>query len=287
MGGTVAACLAHIGESVTLVVRPETLAAHPEHIQLKSTFGNWSANVTWASSVPTTDVLWLTVKATQLESAMGAIPDDESVGAIVPLLNGVDHVERLRSKFGAERVIPATIAGEMERVSVGHFVHPSPFLVLNLSGRGRGLLEPVVERLRGIGLTCRFSDDETTLMWNKMAFLAPFALTTSAFDKTIGEVMSDPQGWRQLEACVRETCAAGVAEGAQLDAEAVLAIIKKAPPEMRSSMQKDVEKGRPPELDAIGGAIVRASARHGLKTLATEELMSAIERRLQALRRVS
>ena len=59
----------------------------------------------------------------------------------MPLLNGLDHLQVLRKKFGAERVIPATIAGEFERVSVGHFVHRTPFAVLNLSSRGRGLLE--------------------------------------------------------------------------------------------------------------------------------------------------
>jgi 2-dehydropantoate 2-reductase len=52
---------------------------------------------------------------------------------------------------------------------------------------------------------------------------------------------------------------------------------------MRSSMQKDVEHGRPPELDAIGGAIVRAARRHGLSAPITEGLMAQIERRIDAI----
>jgi 2-dehydropantoate 2-reductase len=279
VGGTIGASLARVGEDVTLVVRPGTLAAHPPKLQFDSPFGSWSAEVAWAASVPPADVLWLTVKATQLEAALRSIGEAQPIGAIVPLLNGIDHIERLRSNFGSERVIPATIAGEMERVSVGHFVHRSPFAVLNISGRGRGLLHPLSDRLRSIGFTCNFVDDETTLMWSKLAFLGPFALATSAFDKPIGEVVANPATWQQLEECVRETCMAGQAEGAKLDTEKILKMIKGAPPAMRSSMQKDVDLGRPPELDAIGGAIVRAARRHGLHVPVTENLMAQIERR--------
>jgi 2-dehydropantoate 2-reductase len=145
----------------------------------------------------------------------------------------------------------------------------------------------VSERLRTLGFTCNFVDDETTLMWTKLAFLGPFALATSAFGKPIGEVVANPSTWQQLEGCVRETCMAGQAEGAKLDAETVLPMIKAAPPAMRSSMQKDVEHGRPPELDAIGGAIVRAASRHGLQVPVTQKLMAEIERRTTMSRRAS
>lgn len=284
MGGTMAACLAHIGEEVTVVVRPEKLAAHRSRIEFKSTFGSWAAEVEWASSVLPTDILWLTVKATQLESALRLISDPSSVGAVVPLLNGIEHIELLRARFGADRVIPATIAGEMERVDAGRFVHPSPFLILNVSSRGRSLLEPVMEKLRGLGFMCNFMDDETTLLWSKLVMLGPMALSTTAFDNAVGQVLTNPETYRQFEGCVREACAAGIVEGAKLDTEGVLKTMSKAPPGMRSSMQKDVENGRPPELDAIGGAIVRAAKRHRLETPFTEQLMSLVERRARASR---
>ena len=287
MGGVMAACLVRVGEAVTLVVRPETLATHPASIELKSAFGSWTAEVEWASSVPPVDVLWLTVKAPQLESALQLIPDASAVGVIVPLLNGIDHVHLLQSKYGVNRVIPATIAGEMERLSVGHFIHPSPFMILNISGRGRDLLGPLAEKLRGLGFICNFIDDETTLMWSKLVILGPMALTTAAFDKTIGEIRTDPETNRNFEACVREACAAGKAEGAKVDADATLTLFQKSPHAMRSSMQKDVDNGKPPELNAIGGAIVRAAKRHGLTASVTEDLMSRVERRVQVSRAAS
>ena len=225
--------------------------------------------------------MWLTIKATQLEDALRSITKPESIRAVVPLLNGIDHLRVLRSKFGADRVIPATIAGEFERVSAGHFVHRTPFAVLNLSARGRELLDPVVEKLRAIGLTCNFVDDEMTLMWSKLVFLAPIALTTSAFDRTVGEVMADAKTRQQIEDCVREACAIAKAEGAKVDADAVLKLLKNAPFGFRSSMQKDLANDRALELDAIGGAVVRAAKRHGLSVPTTEALMTQITSRIE------
>jgi 2-dehydropantoate 2-reductase len=232
------------------------------------------------ASVPEVDVLWVTVKATQLDTALHSVTDATSLRAIVPLLNGIDHLRLLRAKYGADRVIPATIAGEMERVSVGHIIHRSPFALLNISARGRELFQSVSDQLRSIGLTINFLDDETTLMWSKLVMLGPFALTTTAFNRAIGEVIGNPETWRQFEACVREACAAGQAEGAKVDAEAVLKLIRNAPPAMRSSMQKDVDRGRPPELDAIGGAILRAAKRHKLNAPVTSELVTKVEGRI-------
>lgn len=287
VGGLIGASLARVGETVTLVVRPETLDAHPPELRLESTFGNWSVAVRWASSVPPADVLWLTVKATQLEAALRSITDVGSIGAIVPLLNGIDHLELLRSKYGRERVIPATIAGETERASVGHIIHRSPFERLNVSERGRGLLQGTINQLQSLGFTCNFIDDEATLMWSKLVFLAPLALATTAFDRTIGGLVADRETWQQLQTCVREACAAGQAQGARVEADPVLDMIRGLPPGMRSSMQKDVEHGRQPELDAIGGPIVRAAKQHGLEALVTEDLMAQIERRRMVSRQAS
>src|ERR1700730_9561368 len=279
VGGTIGACLAHAGASVTLVVRRETLAQHPKQLNFESPLGKFTANVDVAAEVPPADVLWITVKATQLESALGALKNPDAVRAIVPLLNGIDHVALLRGKYGASRVIPATIAGEMERVSPGHIVHRSPFLRLNVLSAGRPLLEGTLDQFFKIVLTCRFIDDEPTLLWGKLVFLAPFALSTSAADKTVGEILSDPQ-WRSLaEACVREACAVALAEGAKVDADAILGWVKTAPANMRSSMQKDVERGNAPELDAIAGPILRGAARHKIEVPATKKLVAGVEQR--------
>ena len=279
VGGLIGACLARCGASVTMVVRSESLTQYPEQLHLESAFGNFSVPVARAATVPAVDVLWITVKATQLSSALSALTNPESVGAIVPLLNGIDHLAVLRAKYGAGRVIAATIAVETERVTPGHIVHRSPFARLNVSSAGRNLLGATLDEFQKMGFECRFIDDEPTLMWSKLVFLAAFALTTTASGKTTGEILADSE-WRQLGlSCIREASAVAVAEGARINADAVIESVMKMPGNMRSSMQKDVERGNAPELDAIAGPILRGGQRHGIEVSTTKKLVSAVEQR--------
>jgi 2-dehydropantoate 2-reductase len=279
------ACLARSGAPVTMVVRAAARAEYPQQLQLESPFGNFTVPVAKGAEVPACDVLWLTVKATQLEDSLAALKNPDAVGAIVPLLNGIDHLAFLRSQYGNERVIPATIAVESERVAPGHIVHRSSFARLNVASSGRALLASTLDQLQKIGFECRFIEHEPTLMWSKLVFLGPFALTTTASDKGTGEILSDPH-WRDLGmACIREACAVAVAEGAQLKAEAVIAGLAKMPGNMRSSMQKDVEQGRTPELNAIAGPILRGAERHHIDIPATRNLVAAVEKRVNAQKR--
>ncbi len=278
IGGLIGACLARSGAPVTLVLRPQSLAQYPAQLQLESPFGNFTVPVSRAAEVPPVDVLWLTVKATQLETALAALTQPESVRAIVPLLNGVDHLALLRSKYGAKKIIPTTIAVESERVAPGHIIHRSPFARLNVLSKGHALLGATVEHFQQLGFECRFIDDEPTLMWSKLVFLAAFALTTTASDKTTGEILADPH-WRDLGlSVIREASAVAVAEGAKIDANAVIAGVMKMPGNMRSSMQKDVEQHNPPELDAIAGPILRGARKHGIEVPATKELAALVEK---------
>jgi len=279
VGGLVGACLARAGAFVTLVVRREALAHYPEKLRLESVFGNFEAQVAVAEEVPPVDVLWITVKATQLQSALTVFRNPDSVRGIVPLLNGIDHLALLRDKYGSGRVLPATIAVETERVSPGHIVQRSPFARLSVLSTGSELLAGTLDQLQQLGFECRFIDDEPTLMWGKLVFLAPFALSTTAADKTVGEILGDPQ-WRSLgEACVREACAVAVAEGARVSAEKVLSSVTVMPAGMRSSMQKDVERHRAPELDAIAGPILRGAQRHGIEVPVTKKLLAMVQHR--------
>jgi 2-dehydropantoate 2-reductase len=279
VGGLMAACLAHSGAAVTLVVKPDSLAKYPEQLHLESPFGKFSVPVARAAEVPPCDVLWITVKATQLESSLSSLTHPESVSAIVPLLNGIDHIALLRSKYGAEKIIAATIAVESERIAPGHIIHRSPFARLNVSSKGKDLLGDTIEQLQKIGFECRFVDDEPTLLWGKLVFLAPFALTTTAANKNVGEILSNPE-WRDLGmACIREVCAVAGAEGARIDVQKVLTGVSGMPGAMRSSMQKDVEQRKAPELDAIAGPILRAARRHSIDVPVTKKLVAEVEQR--------
>jgi 2-dehydropantoate 2-reductase len=286
VGGLIAASLAKSGAAVTLVVRNEAIGQYPDTLQLESPFGKFSVRVERTTTVPAVDVLWIAVKATQLDSALSSLPNGNSARAIIPLLNGIDHVSMLRSRYGTSRTIPATITVESERTAPGHIVHRSPFARLNVSSIGRTLMQSTLEDLQKLGFTCQFVDDEQTLLWSKLVFLAPMALVTTAADKTSGEIAADVTWQHRLETCVREACTVALAEGAKVDPDSVISTIKSLPGNIRSSMQKDVERGNLPELDAIAGPILRAAPRHNLDVPVTRRLVAEVERRMN-LRRAS
>ena len=279
VGGLMAASLAALGDQVTVVVRSEVLSKYPDTLRLDSPFGQFSVEVGRAVTVPPVDVLWIAVKAMQLDQALKALRDGNSATAIVPLLNGIDHVALLRARYGSARIVPATIAVESERIAPGHIVHRSPFARLNVSSAGRTLMQDTLDRLQKLGFTCQLVDDEQTLLWSKLVFLAPLALTTTAANKTTGELAADATWKQQLDLSVQEACAVARAEGAKVDYEAVITSIRSLPGHMRSSMQKDVERGNPPELDAIAGPILRGAARHNLDVPTTRQLVAGVKGR--------
>ena len=265
-------------------MRPEALKDYPAELSLESPLGSFSVPVGRASSVEAPcEVLWITVKATQLEPALRSVtvaPDQ--IGAVVPLLNGMDHIAVLRARFGYDRVVPASIGVEAERVAPGKIIHRGMAVRLAFASIGEGRLAPAVEEFKEFGFICQFVDDEMKILWTKLSFLAPFALTTTAAGMTIGEVNSDPVWRKRLEAAAREVASVGTANGTPLDASATIAFFDKTPPGGRSSMQKDVAAGNPPELDGIAGPILRQAEERGIDVPVTRELVELIRRKTSA-----
>lgn len=277
VGGFIAAVLAGAGHRVIMLLRPESFQGYPAAVTLESGFGNIEAPVTPALSLTEpTDVLWVTPKATQLTAALALVPNPSLVRMVVPLLNGVDHVGLLRQRLHPALVVPGTIAGEMERTAPGRFVHRSPFLRFALGEAGRAGLAAAAEAFTGFGCTVSFDPDELSLLWRKLVMLAPMALNTTAAGKTVGELRADPAWAARFEAVTREAAAVARAEGAVVDVEGTLTLLRGMPGGLRSSMQKDVAAGRPPELDGIAGPILRGGTAHRIPVPVTAALAGEI-----------
>jgi 2-dehydropantoate 2-reductase len=282
VGGLLGAVLAQEGEHVTLLVRSGTVTQHPNSIFLDRPSGKFQVPISVDTKFTgNADVVWIAVKAYQLADAIDVIPNNNSgIAAIIPLLNGIEHVTLLRARFGHATVVPATIAVEAERTSPGHIIQRSPFVRLALSAAGEQRLEGIGAKFRHAGFSCEFRADETTMLWSKLAFLAPFALTSTAADKSIGEIHGDQTWDARLVSAVNEACAVAAADGATVVPEQILTTLNSLPAPMQSSMQKDVSAGRRPELDGIGGAIVRAGQRYGLDVPTIRELIAVIEQKV-------
>src|SRR5208282_1234113 len=139
-----------LDEEVTMVVRPEKLSDYPDHLTLERPSGSLTESAkAVATLTQPVDVLWITTKTYQLQAALDAV--QVLPGCVVPLLNGVDHVAVLQARFGRERVAPATIAVEAERIAAGRFIQRSPFVRFNLAASLEPLLGPIVARLGDLG----------------------------------------------------------------------------------------------------------------------------------------
>jgi 2-dehydropantoate 2-reductase len=216
------------------------------------------------------DVLFIATKAVGLDDAAGRIATAPKV--VVPLLNGIDHLATLRARF--PEVVAATIRVEATRLAPGVIEQTSPFLRIELAGHPE-----VAELLNAAGIPAAVVAGEAQVMWSKLSRLNAIALTTTAFGAPIGEVRTEHRD--DLLAVVRETAAVAAAEGASIDVGAIEhELLEEAHPELLSSMARDVAAGRPPELDAIGGAVMRAAARHGIDTPAVARLVAEVRARL-------
>ncbi|MFJ9104237.1 ketopantoate reductase family protein [Streptomyces sp. NPDC102405] len=276
-GGLLAALLARAGHRVICLAGDDTAnTLRTAGLQVRSgTFGDFTTSVEADTELrEPVDACLIAVKHTSLHSALDRVePTVLGDGLVVPLLNGVEHPATLRTRYRPDRVAPAVIRVESTRIAPGVIEHGSPFAELDLTGDGvpRERLDALASALAEAGPRTRVLDDESAALWAKMSFLAPFALLTTLHGLPLGEVRTRHR--EELTALVEETAAVSAACGGPADPAQALARYDAFPPRTKSSMQRDAEAGRPLELDAIGGALLRAADRHGLKVPVTTRVV--------------
>jgi 2-dehydropantoate 2-reductase len=286
VGGLLAALLSRRGDRVVCIARPSTcerLLADGISVRSKR-FGDFKASVEAASELRSpVDVCFVAVKATELGSALDRVSRDALGNAlIVPFLNGVEHVAALREKYG-EAVVPATIRVEATRVSPGLIEQASPFAFIELAlaggadaARGQNI-RSLAHHLVAAGLDVEIRSDEALMLWGKLGFLAPLALLTTHEKTSAGQVRTKHRS--SLLSVVHEVAEVARRAGAPIDEQATLKLFDSVPASMQSSMQKDAAAGRTTEIEAIGGAILRAAKRHGVEVPLTSKLVANIRSR--------
>jgi len=283
VGGFLAAALARAGEDTTVVARESTAeqidrdGIAVESVRLGVFTGRPRAVTLLEEPV---EVLLVATKSTGLEQALERIQAQPSL--VVPLLNGLDHMALLRERFDPASVAAGAIRIEADRPEAGRIVQSSPFLRVDLASDDPRLADQL-ERLAGTlghaGVPSEIGPSEAQILWGKLVRLNALACTTSAADRPIGFIRTDPDWRAALEACLAEGAAVAQAEGATIDPAAPLAELEEAHAELGSSMQRDIAAGREPELDAIAGAVLRAGKRHGIECPTIARLSLQIARR--------
>jgi 2-dehydropantoate 2-reductase len=277
LGGYYGGCLIRAGRDVTFMVRSrraEQLARDGLHIV--SPHGDFAVPATsvlaGAIQAPF-DLILVGVKSYSLDEAMEQFAP--AVGPdtmILPVLNGIGHLDRLIARFGATSVL-----GGMANISVAidpdnRVVHLIPLNNL-VYGEIAGGISPRVNALHAVmdraGFNARASDTVMQDMWEKFAQLGVGAGITCLMRTSIGDIMAAPGGRDAILQLFDECCAVASAAGFKpRDAfvQASLALTTAAGSPLKWSMLRDIERGSTTEGEHILGDMVARARALGVKT---------------------
>jgi 2-dehydropantoate 2-reductase len=280
VGGALAVRLANAGVPVICVAHPEAAGLIAlAGLVVESSEGTTTARTEVVEQLAKpVGLLLVTVKAPALEDAIERVdPDAVADGVVVPLLNGLEHMDVLRARFG-ERVAAGSIshfqAYRVGRVQIVEAT-PSPVITIASESVAHSRVEAAADMLRQGRIDVRVGQSEKRVLWHKLARIAPLAAATAASGRTVGELRNDP-AWRpRLDGAIVEACAVAEADGVPLRAAAQWEIIEEMADETTTSAARDVVAGRRSELDAIVGGVLRAAERLGVPCPALTELASA------------
>lgn len=278
VGGYFGGRLAAAGADVTFLVRPrraQQLASRG--LAIKSPTGDLvlPAPKTLAGGAPADpfDVVLLTCKAYDLDAAMEAIgPHVGARTAVLPLLNGMAHLDALDARFGPARVlgglcqIAATLTadGEIRHLNDIHRV------IYGERDRSRSArVAALAEVMEPADFASRPSDDILLEMWEKWVMLAPLAGLTCLMRGSVGDVVAADDGKALAEQMIAEVAAvAGAAGHAPRDKVLAESRSRLTQPgsSFTASMLRDIERGGPTEGDHILGDLIARAARLGVDT---------------------
>jgi 2-dehydropantoate 2-reductase len=277
VGGYFGGRLAEAGEDVTFIARGAHLAAMREHgLRVSSIDGDFVLRGARFTDDPSTvgsvDIVLLAVKAWHVPDAIRAMPPligDRT--CIVPLENGVEAPEQLSNAFGADHVLGGLCRIFAVIAEPGHIVHSgvAPFVAFGELG---GSVTDRVRRVsdafgRAHGVRVEIPSDIRVAMWSKLLLIAPWSGLGALARVPVGVLRAVPETREVWKRALDEVQAVASANEVGLPEDVVqstLRYIDGLPAGGVPSMQRDVVEGRPSELDAQVGAVVRLGRRAGV-----------------------
>ena len=276
-GGFFGALLAKRGRDVTFLVRPPRAAALRQH-GLRVT-GQGHDDVIDAKVVTARDLagpfdlVLLSVKATGLAEALDDLAP--AVGpdtAVVPFLNGLDHMRVLNERFGPQRVLGGVVVVATTLAADGTIVQLAPGASLTIGeqdGPPTARTEGIAALLSGAGFTFDVTSDIVSAMWRKWVFIASIGALTCLFRGTIGEVAAAPGGSEVGPAILGEAASVAAAAGHPLpppDRDALIRLLTDPGSPMTSSLYRDLQAGRGTEVEQILGDLISRARALGIAT---------------------
>lgn len=221
-------------------------------------------------------LLLITVKPDQLEDALERVdPAAAAEGVVLPLLNGLEHMDLIRERFPGRVAAGALSRFDAYRVGRMQIVQKSPMALVTMASSElpQEELERAGRILERAGIDIELEDDERRVLWRKAVRLAVLAPATVLSGRTVGELRNDYEWRPRLEEALAEACAIAAADGVSFMPSAQWTRITEMDAEVTTSVARDVQNGaRAREIDSITGAVVRAGERLGVPCPVLSEL---------------
>lgn len=287
VGGYFGGKLAQTGIPVTFLVREKRAQQIKERgLRVQSVHGDFTVHphcVLSAEEVDKPDLVIVSVKNYHLEALYPELTTFINRGAkILPLLNGVRHMDRLVSTFGPEHIlgglcyIESTLNdfGDILQKSLMHDIIFGP-----LTSMDSTFLNEVEAVFLKSGVNVKLSKEILTEMWSKYIFLVTLSGMTAATRSSIGIAQSDSVLNSFLREFVEELVNLAKAQPVELPedfTEQMVTRINNLNPDMTSSLHRDLEKGLPLELDSLQGAVIEMADKHSIATPCTQAIYALL-----------
>jgi 2-dehydropantoate 2-reductase len=277
VGGYFGGRLASAGYDVTFVARgPHLEALRSRGLRVQSPNGNIHLPSVQATGDPAAigpvDIVLFTVKMySTVQAAQDMRPLVGDGTGVISLQNGVESVDILSQAVGRDHVLGGVAYVASVITEPGLIVHTAMDHLIfgELDGRRSARVTEFYDACVASGFHATVSDDIAVDIWSKFVRLSVFSGMTSIARLPIGPLRDDPEILAMLQEAVRETVRVGEAKGIRFRAgllDEVATMVRGLPPQAKSSMLEDLERGKPLELPWLSGAVVRLGREAGVPT---------------------
>ncbi|HEY9170161.1 MAG TPA: 2-dehydropantoate 2-reductase [Lutibacter sp.] len=278
VGGYFGARLAQAGNLVTFIARGKHLEEiQKKGLQLISPKGNYlvypanaTANITEVKDI---DLILVCVKAWQLEAAsieINQILSEKTM--VISLLNGVNNVDVLGAVINKKHLLGGLckVVSKIEDFGIINHISFEPTIVFGELGNVKTDRALSLEKLfLSAGITTKLAENIQTEIWIKFLFISTISAIGALTRATLGEIISSPQLKEIMYQTAKEIVLVAKAKGIYLPEtiiEKQFQIIESQPYTTTSSLQRDVLEGKPSELEAQNGAVVKMGLDLGIPT---------------------
>jgi 2-dehydropantoate 2-reductase len=278
VGGYYGGLLAQAGHEVTFIARGAHLQAILEKgLRVKSIHGHFLVSPVRATDRPAdvepVNLVLVATKTYHTDEAAHAIrPMVRPDTTVISFQNGVDAAERIGEAVGMKHMVGGAtwLSAAIEAPGViGQYSQFRRVALGELDGRITERVQAVAQALRTTPATVELVANITQVLWTKFMFIAAVSALGSLTRVPYGGYRHLPEARALLTEAMGEVVAVARARGVSLEADIVpktLAFIDGSPPDIKPSMQRDVEAGRVSELESMIGIVVRLGAEFGVPT---------------------